>query len=44
VPLNADKYRSPSIFQPCDFLAYLKRTGSISDDEKAPEAVVALSS
>jgi len=40
VPLNADKYRSPSVFEPTEFLAYMKRTGNVSDDEKAPGAVI----
>jgi uridine phosphorylase len=40
VPLNPGKYREPSIFQPRDFLGYMKKTGHLKDDEKAPEAVI----
>jgi len=40
VPLNPNKYREPSIFQPSDFLAYMKKTGHLKDEEKAPEAVI----
>ena len=40
VPLNPDKYRSPSVFEPQDFLSYMKKSGLITDPEKAPEAAI----
>mgnify|MGYP000934329816 FL=1 len=40
VPLNADKYRSPPVFNPRDFLAYMTQTGNLSEGEKAPEAII----
>ncbi|MBU0927123.1 MAG: nucleoside phosphorylase [Spirochaetes bacterium] len=40
LPLNPDKYREPSIFKPQDFLEYMRKCGHISDEERAPEAVI----
>jgi hypothetical protein len=40
VPLNAEKYRSPSLFKPEHFLSYMKRNGLIAENEKAPQSVI----
>ena len=40
VPLFSDKYRSPSMFRPEDFLLYMKKNGLIGDTEKAPRSVI----
>jgi uridine phosphorylase len=40
IPLFADKYRSPSLFKPGDFLSYMKKNGLIGDAEKAPGSVI----
>ncbi|PKL07906.1 MAG: hypothetical protein CVV51_11720 [Spirochaetae bacterium HGW-Spirochaetae-7] len=40
VPLNPDKYRSPSVFEPQDFLSYMQKSGHITEQEKAPDAAI----
>ena len=40
VPLNPDKYRSPSVFEPQDFLSYMQKSGHITEAEKAPDAAI----
>lgn len=40
VPLNPDKYRSPSVFEPQDFLSYMQKSGHITESEKAPQAAI----
>lgn len=40
VPLNPDKYRSPSVFEPQDFLSYMRKSGHITESENAPQAAI----
>lgn len=40
IPLYPEKYQYPSIVEPADFLAYMRRCGKLPDDEPAPEAVI----
>lgn len=40
LPLTKAKYRSPSVFAPSDFLAYMKKSGLLKEGEHVPKAVI----
>jgi uridine phosphorylase len=40
LPLTPAKYRSASIFAPEDFLAYMKQSRLLKDDDKVPRAII----
>jgi uridine phosphorylase len=40
LPLTRAKYRSTSVFAPHNFLAYIKKSGLLKDDEQAPGSVI----
>lgn len=40
IPLCRDKYDAPSVFQPQDFLSYMKKSGKIREGAPVPEAAI----